>query len=428
MALLLDSNIWPLLGASCRAQQTKLEWFATLGPVAFQEIPLLKIAGERAVFIRCPATGIPLEVHENWDGSYSALPPADSELDSRIDGLTLEDLHLHELNWQKLLQNIQRQWNISGLVRSLNLNPHLWHLGLSEGLPVCFAVLNSPADAEAVLPFLHTSPKPRLLLPSASDKIFSALTRAGLEFQVLDSSPVAAFPVPENKLVSPYRIAKLDKGWRIVFNGKEEVFPDMKGMQIIARLLKDPPNAPIHVLELESVVHGSKPLCQTHILDNDEDDGGKYNTASAREQSSLFSFAERLQELNLNMDSKDIEENLLRERAKYQEIYANPKASKGAKDDARKKIGQIDTFLNSGSPKHVDQPSKAYDRIRQQFNRISRKLNSCQSQALKKFSGHLEEHLFKPSRRYSGTSRSRVRAGVAQTFTYEPPPGVIWTD
>jgi len=405
-----------------------MEWFSTLGPVAFQTIPLLKINGERAGFIRCPETGVPLDLHENWDGSFSALPPADSELDSRIDGLMLDDLHLHELDWQKLLQNVQVQWTLSGAIHCLSYKPPLWHVGESSGIPCCFAVLTIPSDVDEILSFIHSSPQSRLLIPSASDKIFSALTRAGLEFKVLDSTPVAAFPVLENKPASPYRIAKLDKAWRIVFNGKDEVFPDMKGMQIIARLLKNPPNAPIHVLELESAVHGSKPLCQSHILDNDEDDGGEDNNASAREQSSPFFIAEQLQELNLNMDSKEIYGTLLLARSKLKKISEDPKASKKTREDAETKIAQIDAFRRSGGPKHVDQPSKAYDRVRQQFNRILKKLNSSKSQPLKKFADHLENHLLAPSRRYSGTSRSRAKAKVAQTFTYEPPPGVVWTD
>jgi hypothetical protein len=428
MPKLLDQKLWSPLAAHHSRRQTFREWQSVLGCIPLQSVPLIRVQGERAEFVRCPETGIPLEVHENWDGSYSALPPADSELDSRIDGLTLEDLHLHELNWQKLLQNIQRQWNISGLVRCLNLNPHLWHLGLSEGLPVCFAVLNSPADAEAALPFLQTAPKPRLLLPSASDKIFSALTRAEIQFQVLDSTPVPTFPIPGNKPASLYRMARLAQGWRLVFEGKEDIFSDMKGMQIIAHLLKNPPNAPIHVLELESAVRSNRPLHQSHIHDNEEDESDEDYTEPDRAQATRPCFSDRLQELNLNMDSKEIEKNLLRERSKYQELISNPKTSNGVKADAQTKIGQIDAFLHSGSPKHIDQSSKAYDRVRQQFNRIMKKLNSSQSQSLKNFAEHLQKRLIEPSRRFSGTSHSRAKAGVAQTFTYEPPPGVIWTD
>lgn len=428
MLKLPDQRHWSLLAAHHSRSQTLREWQSVLGGIPLQSVPLIRVQGDRAEFVRCPETGIPLEVHENWDDSYSALPPADSELDSRIDGLTLEDLHLHELDWQKLLQNVQVQWTLSGAIRCLSYKPPLWHLGESSGIPCCFAVLTIPSDVDEILSFIHSSPQSRLLIPSASDKIFSALTRAGLEFKVLDSSPVAAFPVPENKLVSPYRIAKLYKGWRIVFNGKEEVFPDMKGMQIIAHLLKNPPNAPIHVLELESAVRSNRPLHQSQILDNEEDESDEDYTEPDRAQATRPCFSDRLQELNLNMDSKEIEKNLLRERSKYQELIANPKMSNGAKADAQTKIGQIDAFLHSGNPKHIDQSSKAYDRVRQQFNRIMKKLNSSQSQSLKNFAEHLQNQLIEPSRRFSGTSHSRAKAGVAQTFTFEPPPGVIWTD
>jgi hypothetical protein len=417
-----------LLAAVHNRQKTLREWRSAIGEAHLQSIPLIRVPGDRAEFIRCPETGIPLEIHENCDGSFSALPPADSELDSRIDGLQLADLLLYEIDWQALLRKVQRQYHISGQIRSLNINPQLWNIGLTEGFPVCFAVLNSLADAESVLPFLQTAPTPRLLLPTASDKIFSSLTRAGIQFQVLDSTPLAAFPVLENKPASLYRIVGRDKGWCIIFDGAEEVFPDMKGMQIIAHLLKNPPHAPIHVLELESAVQGNRPLCQSHIVDDGGDDSGEDYDVADHEHSAPLSFSDRLQELNLNMDSKEIDETLLRERSKYKKISEDPKASKKTREDAQTKIAQIDSFRRTGGPKHVDQPSKAYDRVRQQFNRILRKLNSSQSQSLKSFAEHLQKQLLEPSRRYSGTSRSRVKAGVAQTFTYEPPPGVIWTD
>ena len=96
----LDLNLWPVLARFHAHRQTHSEWERGLGPEGIESVPLALAKGERADFIRCPDTGIPLGIHENWNGSFSALPPVDTELDSRIDDLTLADLRVHALGVQ----------------------------------------------------------------------------------------------------------------------------------------------------------------------------------------------------------------------------------------------------------------------------------------------------------------------------------------
>jgi hypothetical protein len=45
---------------------------------------------------------------------------------------------------------------------------------------------------------------------------------------------------------------------------------------------------------------------------------------------------------------------------------------------------------------------------------------------LRDFAQHLLTYLIVPSSRFNRGKGSRNRAGVAGTFTYEPPPGVVW--
>lgn len=107
---------------------------------------------------------------------------------------------------------------------------------------------------------------------------------------------------------------------------------------------------------------------------------------------------------------------------------ADPDTAPEAREAAERQRDEIQAFLYSGGPRHSDQASKAYDRIRNQLNRLMNRLRAEgeSTPAVSAFAEHLEEYLVKPSRRYSGSRRSRVRAGLAQTFTYEPPPGVVW--
>lgn len=424
MPELSDPQVWPLLAAVHNRRQTRREWHSVLGGAHSQSVPLLRIQGERAEFIRCPETGLPLEIHENWDGSFSALPPADTEIASRIDGLTLEDLHLHELDWQALLKNVQAQWALSGAIRCLSYNPPLWHLGESEGIPCCFAVLAASADVDEIFPFLHSASQSRLLIPSASDKIFSALTRAGLEFQVLDSSPTNTFSVPGNKPESPYRIVRLAKGWKIVFSGQEAILTEQGGMRFVEYLLKNPPVQPIHVLELEAV---TAPVSKVFS-------GPQEIVHPETEESVSVDRTAILQERNLGLDDAETQRALWAVRKESQAILDNPLSGPRERAVAQKSVEDIDAFLKRNGVKETSGAKASYDRVRKAFSRLLKLLKEFRDQQGRpepvfiQFAEHLDEYLIQPSRRYSGTSRSRVRAKVAQTFTYEPPPGVTWTD
>ncbi|MEA2069476.1 MAG: hypothetical protein U9P12_09775, partial [Verrucomicrobiota bacterium] len=119
-----------------------------------ESVPLALAKGERADFIRCPETGIPLGIHENWNGSFSALPPVDTELDSRIDDLTLDDLRVRAIDWPELLLRVQRELRLDGRLRPLSFKPPLWHLGAGDAQTCFFSILDLVEDVWEVVPFL----------------------------------------------------------------------------------------------------------------------------------------------------------------------------------------------------------------------------------------------------------------------------------
>lgn len=420
----LDPQLWPLLAQNYGCRQTLAEWNHTLGSAGRKSVPLTSLKGERAEFIRCPETGIHLEIFENYDGSFSALPPADSELDSRIDGLALADLQLYEIDWLSLLSGLQQEFCLVGEIRILSYKPPFWHLGSVSEVSSYFSIVRSIEDIAFILPFIQSDAGTRLLLPSVSNTAFAELTKTGVMFQVLDSLATATIPDATPKKHSRYRIHEQPGGWQIVFAGKEASVGNLKGMNLIAHLLKNPPTAPVHILELESRV---LPVPSLDTI------AGEMETADDDESVGL-SISDRLKEFNLNMDNADSNAALAAMLPGLKEKIADPET--GGKDRAlaEKTITEIQAFLDDGGPKHVDQASKAYERVRQQFIRLLKKLRQplgstgTPSPELVDFAEHLEEHLLKPSRRYSKNRRSRVKAGVAQTLTYEPPPGIAWTD
>ncbi|MFA7256427.1 MAG: hypothetical protein WC047_02490 [Kiritimatiellales bacterium] len=425
MALLLNTNIWPVLGASSRARQTKLEWFATLGPVAFQSVPLLKVGGERAAFIRCPETGVRLEIHENWDISFSALPPADTEIDSRIDGLTLDDLLLYELDWPKIIKALQTQFQLTGTVRDLSFKSLLWVLGHGDGVPYYFAVLNSLAGLdEHTLKFFQSAPKPRLFLPSISDQLFAALLKNGIQFHALDSGIDPGFSTVEKKVASRYRIIQQPKGWKIVFNGSDAFLGPQKGMFIAEYLLKNPPRIPLHALKLEAVAFPTEGDVGDIDLVIDSEDDEKSEVNISNEYSGF----------NLNKDNAILRSDIVDSIEKMRAEAITPGLSEKIKKDILQQIRDAQAYLQESDPKQKDHASAAQARINKQLTRLLTALRKPDvrtgkpSKVLSDFADHIEKHLLIPSRQFSGTSTSRVRAGVAQTFTYEPQPGVIWTN
>jgi len=425
MALSFNSKIWPVLGATCSAQQTRMEWFSTLGPVVSQAAPLLKVEGERADFIRCPETGVRLEIHENWDGSFSALPPADTELDSRIDGLTLEDLLLFELYWSQILKALQTQCRLSGTLRCLSFNPPLWDIGHKDGVPYCFAVLNTPAVLdEDTLSFFQTDPKPRLLLPSISDSVYAALLKNGIQCHAFDSGLAPTFLTEGKKEESLYRIIQQPKGWKIIFNGSEAFLGKQKGMFIVEYLLKNPPRIPLHALKLEAEAFPTEgDVGDIDLLvDSEDDEESKVNISS--EYSGY----------NLSQDNAVLRSDAVDSIKELRQKIATPGLPEKIKKEFLQQIRETQAYLQAGGPKQKDHASAAQARINKQITRLLNALRKPDSatrkpvKALSEFADHIEKHLLIPSRQFSGTSSSRVRAGVAQTFTYEPQPGVIWAD
>jgi len=170
-------------------RKTLIEWSRLFGSPALNSVPLAPVKGELAAFIRCPVTRIPLEIHENQDGSLSALPPAETEMESRIDGLTIKDLRLYKIDWPELLQTLRRDLELSGRLRTLSLNPPLWHLCAGASRPYFFSILTSAEEVREIASILKSDSGGCLLLPTASDNMFVALMKEGVVFRVLDDFP-----------------------------------------------------------------------------------------------------------------------------------------------------------------------------------------------------------------------------------------------
>ena len=104
---------------------------------------------------------------------------------------------------------------------------------------------------------------------------------------------------------------------------------------------------------------------------------------------------------------------------------------KAERDEAQEKLDEISRSL-SGLSDLAGDANKAVWRVRKAINRLHEELAVAKDEqnephpVLREFAEHLRKYLLVPSARYTKSRTSRTKAGVAGTFTYEPPAGVVW--
>jgi hypothetical protein len=102
------------------------------------------------------------------------------------------------------------------------------------------------------------------------------------------------------------------------------------------------------------------------------------------------------------------------------------------RDAAQAELDEIYKSLDGAAGRTIDSASKTADRVRKAIKRLHAKLSEANDEThnpnlvLRDFANHLDKYLIVPSSRFTKGKGSRNRAGVAGTFTYEPPPGVVW--
>ena len=421
--------LWPLLTQHRDASRTGAEWkriFAGFDPAA---IPLLPVVGGRANFVLCPETGIELAIHENRNGTFTALPPEGSELDSRIDGLTIADLRLFRLDWPTICQTLSLNLGLAGKVRTVPGKPWFWFLGESRTdtylYPYFLAVIRSDTEADEVIVALKSKLSARLLVPALSDSIFHRLTEAKLALHVLADGGVPQFPAAETLLPAARFMLRQGRGaWHFTIDGISGTIADEKGLHYVEYLFKNPPEAPIHAADLQAEVCEMDTNAEgvTEIVDPDS---GERITLSR---------TARLQEHNLSIDDRDANQHIWRIRRSWQRIIDDQAATDMERDEARAEKDKIDGVLASKALRDTSNAAKTYDRIRQTITRLLKHLDAKKTKdgekdpAYEALANHIRLHLSAASRRYSGTRTSRTRTGTAQTFMYERPEGIVWSD
>ncbi len=200
--------------------------------------------------------------------------------------------------------------------------------------------------------------------------------------------------------LAPYVIRQGLRVWKVVFDGKEAELKDEKGLHYVAYLLKNPPMSPIHGVELAALL-GSRAA---------------------------------IQELSLRREDATALLEIQREAKELAAVREDPEASDMEKDEARQRLQELAELRAQGAKHPESNAERTVRAVRKAIQRLHRRLATAKDRhgkphpVLRPFALHLEKHLLNPSARFAGHGSARVKAGVAGCFTYEPPPGVSWSD
>jgi len=200
-------------------------------------------------------------------------------------------------------------------------------------------------------------------------------------------------------LPSPRYLLRRGAGlWRVVFDGMEGEIKFGRGISLVAYLLFNPPLGGLHGTELAKLAFGHEVVLEASL--------------GADGDSTLQLIREKAIECMA----------VLRDRSASAIENAEAKEELEQLADALKMTG---ANSEGGADKQVRAVRRAIDRLIDNL-REAKDRKDDPNLALRAFGEHLHKYLWIPSARFSGNRHSRTRAGVAGTFTYERPDGIMW--
>jgi hypothetical protein len=246
------------------------------------------------------------------------------------------------------------------------------------------------------------------------------LVRGKFAERILSDGPA----VTPAKAVPRYMLRQGSGAWVFSVNCLEGTIADEKGLHYVEYLLKNPAPDPIHAIQLQSAVCEVRPG-SGGIFEITDPDTGKRITLSRTAQ---------LQERNLNIDDREPNRRIWSIRRSLLSTIDDTTITEMEREEARVELADIDNVLNSMAFRDKSNAAKTYDRIRQALNRLLKNLDAKKTKDGRKdpayaaLSEHIRLHIVKANRRHSVNRTSRTLTGTAQTFIYDRPDGVVWSD
>ena len=195
--------------------------------------------------------------------------------------------------------------------------------------------------------------------------------------------------------------------WELTFEGRHAIFKHEQGALYVVWLLLHSPREPLHALAL--------------ALDARRLDGQPGGAD------------EIIQQRSLGLDDAETIRRLRRQQRKLEAVLEDQREIEPVKAEARRELEEIADFLRQNSWRSRDSAQKCVRAVSMAIKRLHTHLARARNAegrphpVLQAFARHLYDHLLIPSGRGRRPGGMRAAGALAGCFTYEPPPGVVWS-
>ena len=189
----------------------------------------------------------------------------------------------------------------------------------------------------------------------------------------------------------------------------------------MAYLLLNPPDEPIHALDLV-----------TRIAALDRKNAGLPEIVDPVTGATVsVETLATLQQRSLSLDDAQLMRGVLRSQNELETILEDPKTIEPVRREVERDLEALYRYEEKHCLRTIDAAQKAARTVRMAINRFCDHLAAATDiqgsphAVLRLFAKHLKDHLLVPSARFPG-GRTRTANGIAGCFTYEPPAGITW--
>jgi hypothetical protein len=195
--------------------------------------------------------------------------------------------------------------------------------------------------------------------------------------------------------------------WELTFEGQQAVFKHELGALYVACLLLEPPREPIHAVAL---------------------------ALKAREMSGEpAGSGEVVQQRSMGLEDAATVRALWRRQRTLERVLEDDEAIEPVKAEALRELEEVSEFLRKSPWRSRGGAERCVRAVTAAIKRLHLRLVGAVDAegkphpVLQAFARHLYEHLLVPSGRSGGYARGWPAATYPGCFTYEPPPGVVWS-
>ena len=195
--------------------------------------------------------------------------------------------------------------------------------------------------------------------------------------------------------------------WQLTFDGRQAIFKHELGALYVACLLLDPPREPIHAVAL---------------------------ALKARDTSGQAAGPDEVvQQRSLGLDDAAAVRALWRRQRELERVLEDDNAIEPVKAEALRELEEVTEFLRKSPWRSRGGAERCVRAVTAAIKRLQAHLASAMDAegqphpVLQALARHLREYLLTPSGRGGDHRKARALSPFAGCYTYEPPPGVVWS-